>query len=347
MTSPFKFLDAYQEEDAKRFFGRSKETAQLYNAVHTSNLTLLYGASGTGKTSLVNCGLGNKFYSTDWLPIPVRRGENINVALNNEIERTLGDWSVDGGNIIAQIRELYFRFHKPIYFIFDQFEELFILGTAEEQQEFYQRISDILKSGLQAKMIIIIREEWIAWLNEFEKQVPTLFDNRLRVERMNDRNLFKVILGTCRFENIEITDPKTTIPLMLQQLRKKKEQVELTHLQVYLDRLYRKAAEKKAETIQFDEPLVREVGAMDNVLSHFLDEQMGEIEQKLKKRGIKNTAGLPLEILFTLVTDDGTKQSMNIATILENLPKNRKLSPDDVLFCIEELNRIKLLRIRN
>ena len=43
-TSPFKFLSAYQKEDQASFFGREKETAQLYNAVFASNLTLFYGA---------------------------------------------------------------------------------------------------------------------------------------------------------------------------------------------------------------------------------------------------------------------------------------------------------------
>ena len=39
--SPFKFLDAYQKEDRDRFFGRERETAQLYNAVRASNLVLV------------------------------------------------------------------------------------------------------------------------------------------------------------------------------------------------------------------------------------------------------------------------------------------------------------------
>ena len=61
MQSPFKFLDSYEKSDKEQFFGRNKEIAQLYNALHTSNLMLLYGASGTGKTSLINCGLANEF----------------------------------------------------------------------------------------------------------------------------------------------------------------------------------------------------------------------------------------------------------------------------------------------
>ncbi len=47
MKNPFKFLDAYDKDDKDRFFCRDKETAQLYNAIHASNLVLIYGASGS------------------------------------------------------------------------------------------------------------------------------------------------------------------------------------------------------------------------------------------------------------------------------------------------------------
>ena len=73
IQNPFKFLDAYGKDDGDRFFGRDREIAQLFNAVHASNLVLIYGRSGTGKTSLVQCGLAKKFDDTDWLPVTVRR----------------------------------------------------------------------------------------------------------------------------------------------------------------------------------------------------------------------------------------------------------------------------------
>ncbi|MEL7120287.1 MAG: ATP-binding protein, partial [Bacteroidota bacterium] len=67
--SPFKFLDAYGIDDRKIFFGRDWEIDELYDRLQESNLVLLYGASGTGKTSLIKCGLYNLYNSTDWLPI--------------------------------------------------------------------------------------------------------------------------------------------------------------------------------------------------------------------------------------------------------------------------------------
>ena len=86
MRSPFKFLDAYEKEDADRFFGRERETAQLYNAVHASNLVLVYGGSGTGKTSLINCGLGNQFVESDSATVAV----DFDIRLQEQ-QRSIGD----------------------------------------------------------------------------------------------------------------------------------------------------------------------------------------------------------------------------------------------------------------
>ena len=349
-NNPFKFLDSYEKEDKDRFFGRSKETAQLFNAVKRSNLVMVYGASGTGKTSLINCGLGNKFLTSDWLPIFIRRKNNINDSLKRELTKEFSDEQpLDPGQPLRHVvRSLYMDHFRPVYLIFDQFEELYILGTKQEQHLFHRTISDLLQAGLQCKILLIIREEYLAYLADFEKAVPSLFDNRLRIEKMNNRNLARVIAGTCKYGDIQLNEPRKTIPSILNNLRSKREGIDLTNLQVYLDRLWRKDIDRQGmqnpDQITFDPELVKEVGKMDNVLSDFIDEQMEEVENGLRSRGIKNPEGLPLEILFTLVTEDGTKRNMNIDTIAQALPKNRAMRAEDVQFCMEEFERIKVLR---
>lgn len=350
--SPFKFLDAYDKTDLDRFFGREKETAQLYNAVFASNLTLLYGGSGTGKTSLVNCGLANKFYPTDWLPVFVRRENNLNLSLQKAIVQHLAREQPSDFNewpLPDQVQRLYLDHYRPVYLIFDQFEELFILGNTSEQQQFYQDVAHLLRAGLQAKVILIIREEWIAHMNEFEKVIPSLFDNRLRIERMNDLNIARVIIGMTRIAEdppIQIEAPKETIPLIINNLRDKHQRVDLTNLQVYMDRLYRtRLGHTSANSpVVFDPTLVQQIGRIDNVLGTFLEEQMLLLEDKLSEKGVSRPKGLPLEILFTMVTEDGTKRQMDTDTILDNLPRNRKLSQQQLQYCLEELERIRLLR---
>jgi hypothetical protein len=351
---PFKFLDAYDKDDKDRFFGRERETAQLYNAVFAANLTLLYGGSGTGKTSLVNCGLANTFYPSDWLPIFIRRDRNINLSLQKALEQNLQreapsdfqEWPIQD-----QIQGLYLDHYRPIYLIFDQFEELFILGNEAEQQTFYQTMAVLLQVRLQAKVILIIREEWIAHLNEFEKVIPSLFDNRLRIERMNDLNIARVIRGMtqqAKAPAISIHSPRETISKIIDNLRDKHHRVDLTNLQVYMDRLYRTDLQRQnsdsIKQIQFDPELVDQTGRIDNVLGTFLEEQLIRMEKQLRQRGVKTVKGLPLEILFTLVTEDGTKQAMDTQEILKTLPRNRKIQPEDLEYCLQEFQRLRLLR---
>lgn len=61
VRSPFKFLDSYQESDKDLFFGREEEVKDLYERINATKLLMVYGASGTGKTSIIECGLRNQF----------------------------------------------------------------------------------------------------------------------------------------------------------------------------------------------------------------------------------------------------------------------------------------------
>jgi hypothetical protein len=50
-------LDAYTLNDSAFYFGRDEEITTMYEMVFQTDLLLVYGASGTGKTSLIQCGL--------------------------------------------------------------------------------------------------------------------------------------------------------------------------------------------------------------------------------------------------------------------------------------------------
>jgi WD40 repeat protein len=59
-NSPYRGLKSYEEEDENLYFGRKEQIEQLSEKVNNSNhraLTVVLGASGTGKSSLVKAGL--------------------------------------------------------------------------------------------------------------------------------------------------------------------------------------------------------------------------------------------------------------------------------------------------
>ena len=191
MKSPFKFLDAYTLEDKDVFFGRKEEVDRLYEMVFKTPLILVYGMSGTGKTSLIKCGLASRFDGPDWLPVHIRRNANINDSLDAAIEEVLKDRQ---GSLVEDVSYIFRYYLRPVYFIFDQLEELFIMGNRDEQQQFVESIRELVNAELACKIILVMREEYIGHLYHFEKVLPTIFDHRLRVEPMNSNKVQEVML---------------------------------------------------------------------------------------------------------------------------------------------------------
>lgn len=272
MNSPFKFLDAYTREDREVFFGREREIEELYQKVFEGRILLLYGVSGTGKTSLINCGLANKFEESDWLPIHVRRGKNINNSLNEEIRKEAVLPLKEGVSVQEAIQSIYLDHFKPLYLIFDQFEELFIFGDRDEREEFARTISGIINSEVQCRCLFSIREEYLAGVTEFESVIPDFLANRMRVEKMTHQKAREVIEGPCRVNGISVEGGFADA--LLQKLTPENKEIELTYLQVFLDRIFKISG----TTREFTLAQIQEAGNVSDLLGRFLEEQIGELD---------------------------------------------------------------------
>jgi hypothetical protein len=246
VESPFKFLDPYTVEDRDAFFGRDDEIDTLYDLVFDTNLILVYGPSGAGKTSLIQCGLANRFAETDWFDLHIRRRTDINESLHNEIRKNADTPIPDDAATVEALQSLYLDQFKPVFLIFDQFEELYILGTSDERAQFIDATAEILTVDFPVKILIVMREEYIAQLYDFEKEIPQLFDKRLRVEPMSAANVARVIRGSAGRFNIRLQDPEATISKIIDNISYGKSGIQLPYLQVYLDRLYREARRRNA-----------------------------------------------------------------------------------------------------
>lgn len=317
MKSPFKFLDAYTPEDRDVFFGRDQEVETLYNLVFKSKLLLVYGQSGTGKTSLVQCGLGGKFDLTDWFPFQVRRNDNINHALSEALSGPIGG-NLRNDSLTETIAYLYKNFLRPVYLIFDQFEELFILGNEEEQQRFISSIKEILEAELPCKIVLVMREEYIAQLYAFEQIIPSLFDRRLRVEPMNYANVSKVITGSCQQFNIKMEEEATNVTQIIDNISGGKSGIQLPYLQVYLDRLWQEdfkrtypggvSDDSGFPPLEFTAEEITELGDIEGVLETFLQQQRNEIQQQISTDFENVPAEATQMVLDLFVTEEGTKR---------------------------------------
>lgn len=322
MNSPFKFLDAYTPADKDCFFGRDTEIETLYTQIYKSRMLLVYGQSGTGKTSLIQCGLGGRFDPTDWYPFTIRRNNDFNRSLTEALTAPLGG-QLHKDSIPDTIAQLYKTFLRPIYLIFDQMEELFILGAAKEQEAFIQTIKAILAAELPCKIILAMREEYIAHLYYFEQVIPTLFDHRLRVEPMNYANVAKVITGSCEKFNITLESGDDTVNLIIDQVSSGKSGVQLPYLQVYLDRLWQTDYVRTYPNdapgndvpgpghypaMQFTSGEIKSLGNIEDVLEKFLRFQAQQMQKDLGAADANLPDDAVRQVLDLFVTEDGTKR---------------------------------------
>src|SRR3954463_7691442 len=70
--NPWPGLDPFDERDREYFHGRTAEGGELLRLVRRELLTVLFGRSGLGKTSLLKAGLFPLLREEDALPVYVR-----------------------------------------------------------------------------------------------------------------------------------------------------------------------------------------------------------------------------------------------------------------------------------
>lgn len=308
LKSPFKFLDSYTKDDREIFFGRDSEIEELYQKVFDSKLLLVYGVSGTGKSSLIHCGLANKFLDTDWLPLIVRRGSNMIESMAASVKSA--SITPQQNNFLSPadfrkgVRSLYLDHYKPVFFIFDQFEELFIFANREERKSFIQIIKSLVESDLQCRLIFVMREEYMAGVTEFEKFIPTFFSNRVRIEKMSHVNALEAIKGPCKIAEITVEDGFAET--LLEKLSPEGADVELTYLQVFLDRIL-KVSDPVDGKVNFTTSLLSQVGDISDLLGSFLDEQIS----------LLSDPDTGLAVLKSFVSVKGTKRQMGLEEVAE------------------------------
>lgn len=353
MNSPFKLLDAYTGKDTDIFFGRDKDIEALYKLCFQSRLMLLYGQSGTGKSSLIQCGLSKKFSPVSWLPLYIRRRDDFNYSFRQELTACVKDITHDMP-IGEAVRTVYKEYLRPVYLIFDQFEEIFILGNKYEQDIFADTLNEILKEEIPCKIILTMREEYIGYLYGFEKKIPGILDKRLRVEAMSDETIKEVIEKTCKSLGIQLENDY--IPYSIIQNLKPQENnsrgmrnntasnvvIQLPHLQIYLHYLYVTAIERISEKtglspknistsqIVFSEELIQNQGNIEQVMGFFIETQSEEIQQMLEVEfNTEDSQPVPQQfvrkVLNEFATSEGTKNPTRLNWFLEVLQRPHEI----------------------
>lgn len=168
--NPWLGLVSFTEETRGYFHGREEEAAELGRRVQRKLLTVLFGQSGLGKTSILQAGLVPRLRPEGFCPVYVRLdydphspppSEQIKRAVFRATEAA-GIWTQSGSAVSGEtlweflhhrddvLKDAAGRTLTPIL-IFDQFEEIFTLAQSDDAgrkraQEFLADLADLVEN---------------------------------------------------------------------------------------------------------------------------------------------------------------------------------------------------------
>jgi WD40 repeat protein len=165
-SRPWPGLASFVEADRQFFRGRNLEADELARLVRREPLTVVFGRSGLGKTSLLGAGLFPRLREDLHLPVLIRLAHGAEVPLREQIWQAVAAACQEAAaDATAPQNEasLWEHFHctgagfwnarnralTPVL-VFDQFEELFTLAQANDQSrrravDFVVELSDLIE----------------------------------------------------------------------------------------------------------------------------------------------------------------------------------------------------------
>jgi hypothetical protein len=326
------FLDAYGLGDRTIFFGRESEISDLYARFYDSRVLLVYGESGTGKTSLIECGLRNEIPLEEALFLTVRLPPDPLAAVRRELVRIHSVTTGESlGTLIGEIIE---RKSKSLVLVFDQFEEFFLLLTEALRETFYREVKSWLDHHPKLHLVVALRQEYLAYADEFQAHWSGYCSAKLWVRRLEREQAKSVITGPCAVCGVEVE--KGLPERLLADLGAEDAGVELPILQVVLDKLYREALAENPEQPRLTQKDYGTLGQARLILARFLEDRLaayGKDEESAR------------QVLKTLVTGEGTRLPSDVGEIAERVaPFGAKLSQERLEALLQRLVNDRILR---
>jgi tetratricopeptide (TPR) repeat protein len=222
------------DEASERFFnGRAEEAADLRRLVLDASFTVLFGASGLGKTSLLQAGLFPLSRKDNLLPVYVRLdlsqsapsfGEQVKTAFEREAaahgidappfqpSESLWHYLHRGGLELWSPQN---RLITPLL-VLDQFEEVFTVGATNQTRidEMRVELADLVENRIpqqaavgetieeslaldsqRYKLLISFRREFLPDFEDWKRQLPSIMRNRLHLLPMSGEQAFEAVHG--------------------------------------------------------------------------------------------------------------------------------------------------------
>jgi WD40 repeat protein len=316
-TSPYKGLAPFEDSDldALLFFGREQESEVIAANLMAARVTVLYGPSGVGKSSVLRAGVAHRLRQEQGVEVVVSStwtGDPV-AAL---IEATGGS----DGSLASALGEAAAHAGGDLYLILDQFEELFLYHPRGGR--FAEQLAEVLRDpGLRVNVLIGIREDALARLDALKAAIPNLLANRLRLDRLDRTAGEAAIVGPVRLYNtlVGVDETVEVEPALVDDVLDEvtagrvelsvagrgvaagggtdEGRIEAPYLQLVLARLWEVESERGSRTLR--QATLRELGGAERIVEDHLERAMAALSPREK--------GAAAAMYNFLVTPSGTK----------------------------------------
>jgi len=204
-ANPYVGLVPYTEADSDWFFGREREERIIVANLRAARLTLLYGASGVGKSSVLLAGVVPRLQQlagedgparsaltvfSAWRDAPLEplaRAMRDAVIAAADDDEEIEAWETRGS--LHDAAQRWGRHVRTQLVVLDQFEEYFLYHPDEDGPgtlagELPALVND---PALRVNVLLSLREDALAGLDRFKGRIPDLYANYLRVDYLDRR----------------------------------------------------------------------------------------------------------------------------------------------------------------
>ncbi len=220
-------IHSFTADEHGQFFGRERETKELYRLLVLNPVVVLFGKSGTGKTSLLQAGLSPLLHERLLQPVKLRLNDNAKPIARQLWEQfNVNEYLPLDTPDDLPLTELCRRFDfssrgeamSPVLLL-DQFEELFTLyGDQPEQREaFISQLADLVnqhtseanaKDGSpKVRIVISIRSDFLYLIDRLSTRIPAILRCRYELQPLDETNARQAITAPAALPGNFVSQP--------------------------------------------------------------------------------------------------------------------------------------------
>ncbi len=290
LAQPYRGLSAFREEDEGDFFGRAKFGESLLERVRAENIVLIFGASGSGKSSVLFAGLLPRIRKLGWHIAHFRPGARPLHALAHAIAPFLEpngspavrikcarEWaSLLAGDAMA-IHDVAAAINKdqldqPLLLIADQFEELFTLCSDEAERTAFANVIREVGSGQREstalRLVATLRADFSGQVSGDLLLGPVFHGRWLDLPAMDKWQIAEAITQPARQLGVSFQTglSETILSTMLRGFGL------LPLMEFALDQLWQKQAERCLRVADYEA-----IGGLEGALARHADEALSKL----------------------------------------------------------------------